>query len=448
QEMRPRVVPDDERTVLSLRSDHRGIEDARKLSLAAAREGVGREIGLPSNPVMAASSELLGFLGLLRTGHVDMPQGPLRDHLHVALSDVQTRAAHLQIPEDQVKHALYALCATADDIASTVPGSDPEAWSKSGLTAEFFGDPNARVGVFTRIHRLSQHPNQNADVLELMLACLSLGLEGQYRTAPDRVAALALLRNELHEALIRARPAKRTNLSPYWTPVVLAGTRKFVRMPLWMIAGVAAAMVVVLYGVLAWILTQAAQAAQAQILDLPDPDTPLAIERVAPPDRPTDPDAEVVVYEAPETGQTDRVRAQLAPEIDAGLTTVAEEGDYIAVRLGSALEFGAGAAELATESPIIARIAAILDQEPGDIIVEGHSDNIPLSGRGRYKTNEALSEARAAAVRDVLARYMRDPSRIRVVGVGAAKPLDRANTAAARARNRRVDILLRKEARL
>ena len=79
------------------------------------------------------------------------------------------------------------------------------------------------------------------------------------------------------------------------------------------------------------------------------------------------------------------------------------------------------------------------------VIIEGHSDNIPPSGAGRYKTNKALSQARAANVRDVLSPYLSNPARISAIGVGSNKPLDNANTPAARSKNRRVDILLRKQ---
>lgn len=113
------------------------------------------------------------------------------------------------------------------------------------------------------------------------------------------------------------------------------------------------------------------------------------------------------------------------------------------------MRFRSGSADLTTDlTDLGKRIADVLEAEPGDIVIEGHSDNIGLRGTGRYKTNEALSEARAGAVRDLLEPHLSDPTRITVVGVGPAKPLDTANTKAARAKNRRVEILLRKEQRL
>ncbi len=439
-------VDDDERTIVGPRPVQPGQPVIKKISLSAALETQGRSAGKSRNPAIAAASGVLELLGLLRTGLVEMDAPKLQRHLHAALTQFEIDARNAGLSDADINDARYALAATCDDIAQNLPGANQVYWKRHSLTAHFFADPNPSVGFFIRLHRMSGNPAQHAIILELMFVCLGLGFEGQYRTARDGQVALVSLRTDLYHRFRSVLPRAFPEMSHQWAPVVLNGTRRHHRLPLWIIAGIGAAMVVMLYAVLAWTLTQEAQAAQSAIIDLHDPTDPIAIERITLPDAPVEP--QVVVYEAPKTGQTDRVRNQLEAEIAAGLTTVSEEGDFIAVRLGEALQFGAGAAILADESPIIARIAAVLEKEPGSIIVEGHSDNIPLSGRGRYKTNEDLSAARAAAVRDVLAQYMSDPGRMTVAGAGAAKPLVRADTPEARSQNRRVDILLRKEQRL
>ncbi|WP_299154042.1 type IVB secretion system protein IcmH/DotU [uncultured Tateyamaria sp.] len=453
---------DDERTILARRPVDPGASQAGQVPLAEMLQLKTRRTGLASNTIMAAAADLMELLGLLRTGLVEMQSEPLHAHLRRRLVRFDQDARAMNVRVQDIADARYALAATCDDIAQNLPGTEPGFWRQNSLTVKFFDDPNPGVGFFTRLHRLSANPGRHGPVLELMLACLALGFEGQYRKAPDGMVALVNLRKDVYQRVRSTLPRPRPALSSTVAPVVLSGRRRHARMPLWIIAGVGAGMVVSLYVALAWTLTQEAQAAQATILGLHDPNDPIAIERIAVPeiaptptaepevvtDATPEPDNGIVLYEAPPTGQVDRVRARLQVEIDAGLTTVTEEGDFVAIRLGPALQFGAGAANLTSENPIIVRIAEVLEEERGGIIVEGHSDNIPLSGRGRYKTNEELSEARAATVRDVLARYLSDPERLSVVGAGAAKPLDRTNTPAARARNRRVDILLLKEQRL
>ena len=66
--------------------------------------------------------------------------------------------------------------------------------------------------------------------------------------------------------------------------------------------------------------------------------------------------------------------------------------------------------------------------------IEGHTD-----ARGRPDYNQRLSERRAEAVRDVLARHGVDPARLAVSGKGASEPADPQDPAAAA--NRRVRVV-------
>lgn len=418
-------------------------ENQARVSLRAAVRGSGRNFGKGSNPVLAAAQDILGLLGRLRTGMVEMHDAPLRDHLKTEIGRFEKQCEKARVKQPDIDDARYALAATCDDIAMTLPGSDPAFWKENALVRTLCGDDDKSAGFFDRYEQLLTNPRKRTPLLELMLACLSLGFQGAYRGAPDGPRAIATLRKAGYERLrnVVARPAPA--LSAKWLPVVLRGRRMRALVPMWIVAGVAAGMVVALFASFAWVLTSEAQITQDRFISLHRPQPPVEIARVQLPDL-----TEVVVYEAPPTAQIDRIRALLGDEIGQGLTTVQEEGDFIVFRPGDALTFAPGAPTLSTKGPILSRIAAVLEAEPGGIIIEGHSDNIPLSGRGRYKTNEALSEARAATVRDVLAPLLSDPSRMSVVGVGPSKPLDAANTPEARAKNRRVDILLRKEQHL
>ncbi|MBE1283406.1 MAG: OmpA family protein [Rhodobacteraceae bacterium] len=440
------VSDPEERTVLfpprqRKRPPHRIAGPVLTLSAATNRK---TKVGhATSNPLIVQATGILTLLGRLRMGNVERHAAPLRDHLVQVLTayPAEAMAAGASAPDAEL--AQYLLAASCDDILRNVPDADPAVRRSPMMTEQFFGDDRPGVGFFTRLHRATQDPKSHAHVIELGLACLALGFEGQYRSAPDGSIALANMRKELHTSLRSVSPVPYPHLSKFWKPSLIGQRRRMAVMPMWMIAGLAAMMVVALFAALAWTLTRDAHEAQTTMLSLHDPTTPIQIARVKIPDAP-----EVVAFVPPPTTQSDRIGAQLQSAIAAGEVFVSEEGDFLIFRLGTALEFRPGAADLRTEAPIIRRIAAVLDAEHGPIVIEGHSDNIPLSGRGAFKTNEALSEARAAAVRDVLARYLRDPQRLSVVGVGAAKPLDRADTEAARARNRRVDILLRREERL
>jgi len=82
---------------------------------------------------------------------------------------------------------------------------------------------------------------------------------------------------------------------------------------------------------------------------------------------------------------------------------------------------------------------------PGDISIEGHTDNIPIAS-GQYRNNWLLSAARALSVGEYLweAPEMGE-ERFQIVGHGSTEPLASNDTLEGRAQNRRVEIIVTRE---
>ena len=74
--------------------------------------------------------------------------------------------------------------------------------------------------------------------------------------------------------------------------------------------------------------------------------------------------------------------------------------------------------------------------------VDGHTDNIPLSGAGRYRDNWELSSARATSVVKFLIENGVPANRLVAAGFGEFQPLDEGDTPEARNRNRRIELKL------
>lgn len=74
--------------------------------------------------------------------------------------------------------------------------------------------------------------------------------------------------------------------------------------------------------------------------------------------------------------------------------------------------------------------------------VDGHTDNRPLSGTGRYRDNWELSSARSTSVVKLLIENGVPANRLVAAGFGEFQPLDNADTDEARARNRRIELKL------
>lgn len=92
----------------------------------------------------------------------------------------------------------------------------------------------------------------------------------------------------------------------------------------------------------------------------------------------------------------------------------------------------------------IKQIAGVLEQNTDiNIVIEGHTDDVPMRGSGDVKDNWDLSAKRATSiVKILLQNSSMDPSRVTAAGRGPFLPIDPAKTPEARAKNRRTEIIL------
>ncbi len=408
-----------------------------RIRLEDALRGTGLGAGGSSNPLIAAAANLMILLGRLRTGLVEMQAGPLIDHVTREIDLYERNLLQAGITPADAADAKYAVAATADDIVQNLPGADRGTWLQYSMVARFFGERESGVGFFRKMDQAMQAPGQKFNLLELMLTCLSLGFEGQYRTAQSGPVELARIRTAVYETLRRVRPRPDDDISVAWTPMPLGQKRRYGTTPLWVVATVAAVLVVALFATLSTLIARQGARAQERILALHEGLPAITIERTAP---------VVEAYVAPSSTQLERIRGRLTDRIAAGDVVVDQTSEYIFVRVGDALQFGSGSADLANDfAPLAEAIGTALDPEPGPVRVAGYTDSIPLSGRGRYKTNEDLSLARAETVAGILAGFLTDPSRLTTEGLGPLNPVADNTTPEGRALNRRVEVMIRRE---
>ena len=92
----------------------------------------------------------------------------------------------------------------------------------------------------------------------------------------------------------------------------------------------------------------------------------------------------------------------------------------------------------------IEELANVLAQNNDiNVMVEGHTDNVPMNGTGAIKDNWDLSVMRATAVAKILTSNTGvNPKQIIAAGRSKYMPVDDQNTAEARQKNRRTDIIL------
>jgi len=117
--------------------------------------------------------------------------------------------------------------------------------------------------------------------------------------------------------------------------------------------------------------------------------------------------------------------------------------DTVTIRMMGETTFDTGKAELHPAfGPLLKKIGAVLSQTKGEIIIAGHTDNIPLSG-GLFGSNLGLSMARAGSVAEHLLRTSAiDPKRLSTMGFGEYRPLASNDSVRGRRKNRRVEIIV------
>ena len=104
----------------------------------------------------------------------------------------------------------------------------------------------------------------------------------------------------------------------------------------------------------------------------------------------------------------------------------------------------AGQRQIAGIAQILRDIAADIPPEIDWVIrVDGHTDNIPLSGFGQFADNWELSQARALSVVRFMSNFLGiPPDRLSANGFGQYQPINTDDTAEARAQNRRIELKL------
>jgi chemotaxis protein MotB len=146
--------------------------------------------------------------------------------------------------------------------------------------------------------------------------------------------------------------------------------------------------------------------------------------------------------------------AQIKRELDAyaaahgfskSVQTSIEQRGLVIKVLTDDLLFPSGQATLDSQSyALLGEIAQLLNiDETHPIDVEGNTDDVPIHS-GQFASNWELSTARASSVVEFLAEHGVAASRLTATGNADQQPADSNATEAGRARNRRVEIVMRR----
>jgi chemotaxis protein MotB len=140
----------------------------------------------------------------------------------------------------------------------------------------------------------------------------------------------------------------------------------------------------------------------------------------------------------------ERIRRELAREIESGKAEVERDGARIIIRLAEQGSFRSGSADLQPGfAQLLNQVGQTLSSTPGRLFIEGHTDNVPVVFNERFRSNWDLSGARSGAVADYLSSSAGiTPGRMSVSGFADTRPIDSNDTPTGRSRNRRIEIIV------
>lgn len=137
--------------------------------------------------------------------------------------------------------------------------------------------------------------------------------------------------------------------------------------------------------------------------------------------------------------QMDQQEAELRQQMAGTGVEVQREGDTIRLQAPENITFDTNRADVKPQfRPVLDQVAMSVNQYPDTILrIEGHTDSV---GSAAY--NQTLSENRALSVRSYLMQSGVSANRIEAYGFGLTRPIADNSTAAGRAQNRRVEMLI------
>jgi type VI secretion system protein ImpK len=381
------------------------MNDASVASAADADRRQARALHAGARPLIALATQL-------RRAVLESPEG-MKRALVAAVERFERELAAAGWEERSVVAASYVLCVWVDEVVAETP------WGAGATTLleRFHGERDGGTRVMRLLSRLAEQPAQNQALLELFHACLSLGLTGDLRQAPDAAQRLQQLRTRLFMTLPAEADAA---LSPPWQPAVRPAR------PLWQRHAWLGALL--LLGLAALAVYTTAHVRLAARVD----EVFASMQQLAPRGEP----ARVAEPAASAQAAALRLAPLLAEDIAGRLVIVRDEEHRNIVAVPAERLFEPGSTRLSADGQaLLARTAAALAGRPGKVVVIGHTD-------GRDARSARLPSAWHQSfewAHEVAEALGRTPPAERLAVEGAADLDDAAQPALPR---RRVDIVL------
>lgn len=395
------------------------------------------------NGLVDAAADLFDLVVYLRSQNTLVPIEPLRDKAVSMVNDFKKRALASGEDPRAVEAAHYAIAATVDDQVMSKPWAMDAGWQNRKVVDVLYGEVIGGEVFFQYLDNASKRPREFRPLIEFLYICISLGFRGMYRRGDN--AALTELETRRREAFRTIEQSRggafSEALSVRWKGVNTLRRPVSELLPTWLMASLSAAAVAGLFVLFLYVVGDHVAESHARVLAMPPTEDgqrqTVQVRRLA--------KAVPVQVVKTRPARLECVQGFLADEITEGLIEVDEKAGNVRILLKGEGMFAPGEIEiLPAYVSVLEQVAVALNDEPGDVRVEGHTDSSGLGSRLRAKfgDNVGLSEARAVAVKDLMAPWVQAIDRMTTSGFGETRPIADNTTTEGKARNRRVELVL------
>lgn len=329
----------------------------------------------------ASARPLIGLATQLRRAVLDAPEG-MKRALAAAVGRFERELAAAGWDERGIAAASYLLCAWIDEVVADTPWGAGGA----GLLEAFHGERDGNGRVMLLLSRLAEQPRENRALLELFHTCLSLGLKGHLRAAPDGARQLEMLRQRVFLTL----PHEAVTLSPPWhsaVPAVRVTWHRRLALGALLLLGLAALGVYTTSHLLLAARVDEVFASMQQLAGA-GPGGRAAAAPLAP-------------QGSAAPAAVSRLAPLLTEAAAAGRLVVRDEAHRSVVTLPADALFGPDSTELtAAAAPLLAQVGAALGRHAGKVLVVGHTDGrdprtarLPSAWHQSYEWAHAVADA-------------------------------------------------------
>lgn len=378
------------------------------------------------NALIAAAFPLLTLVIQLRNSVTQNDIEGLRRHVIEEIRNFESHALQQGVLQHTVQAARYALCSLIDESVLNTPWGSTSDWGHKSLLVSFHQEAWGGEKFFDYVNQFVRQPASNLDLLELYYHCLSVGFEGKYRVQENGLTKLNEFRENLYLLIQRHRGDYEKQLSVHWEGLKDKRNPLIRYVPFWVVAAIAGFLLGGIYIAFSYFINAESNPVLNDLAQM-------GLEK------PT-----FVVEKPPKPESISRfkeLKAIFNSEIQRGSLELVKNSEGIVLRIRGLFP-SANAQVRSGFHPLIRRISENLADPRDKIVVAGYTDSIPIFTT-RFHSNWELSQARAKSVVNLLKQSGDFENRVGFEGRADNQPLVSNDTAANRAINRRVEIIIK-----